>query len=105
MTLFVELTEEGELEPYAPMLPDGVHHVREPVPDLGVPTEAQMVAILDTIDAALAAGESIYVHCRAGIGRTRTVIGCHGKRHGLDPGPPPETEAQCAFVRSWPAGR
>ncbi len=104
-TLFVDLTEEGTLPPYAHSLPEGVRHVRMPIRDFGVPTVEQMIATLDLIDAALEDGESVYVHCRMGIGRTRTVIGCHRKRHGLDPGPPPETREQRALVRSWPEGR
>ena len=104
-TLFVDLTGEGSLRPYADHLPSGVRHVRMAIPDFGVPTVEQMVSILDTIDAALADGEDVYVHCRAGIGRTRTVIGCHQKRHGLDAGAQPETSEQRAFVRDWPEGR
>jgi protein-tyrosine phosphatase len=104
-TLFVDLTEEGELEPYAHLLPEGVRHVRVPIPDFGVPAEADMVRVLDLIDDALAGGETVYVHCRAGVGRTRTVIGCHRRRHGLPPGLEPETGEQREFVRTWPAGR
>jgi protein-tyrosine phosphatase len=104
-TLFVDLTEEGELEPYAHLLPEGVRHVRVPIADFGVPGEAEMVRALDLIDDALAGGEAVYVHCRAGVGRTRTVIGCHRKRHGLAPGLEPETGKQREFVRTWPAGR
>ena len=76
-----------------------------PIPDFGVPTEEQMIATLDLIDAALEKGENVYVHCRMGIGRTRTVIGCHRKRHALDPGPAPETREQRELVRWWPEGR
>jgi protein-tyrosine phosphatase len=104
-TLFVDLTEEGELRPYAHLLPPGSRHVRAPIADFGVPGEEQMAAALDLIDDALAAGDVVYVHCRAGVGRTRTVIGCHRRRHGLDPGLEPETGAQRAFVRAWPEGR
>jgi Polymorphic toxin system, DSP-PTPase phosphatase len=104
-TLFVDLTEEGSLDPYAQLLPEGVRHVRMAIPDFGVPTEQEMIAILDLIDAALSDGEEVYVHCRMGIGRTRTVIGCHRRRHGLDPGPPPETREQRELVRGWPEGR
>jgi hypothetical protein len=104
-TLFLDLTEEGSMRPYADDLPPGARHVRMPIQDFGVPTEQEMVAILDTIDAALADGQHVYVHCRAGIGRTRTVIGCHRRRHGLDPGPLPETDEQQAMVQGWPEGR
>ncbi len=44
---------------------------------------AHMVRILDLIDGELAAGRCVYVHCRAGIGRTGTTIGCHLIRSGL----------------------
>jgi protein-tyrosine phosphatase len=104
-TLFVDLTEEGELEPYAHLLPDGVRHMRMPIADFDVPTDEEMVEILDVIDGALADGETVYVHCRAGIGRTRTVIGCHRRRHGLHPGREPQTGAQRELVRTWPRGR
>jgi len=36
-----------------------------------------------TIDAALAEGNVVYVHCYGGIGRTGTVVGCYLVRHGL----------------------
>lgn len=104
-TLFIDLTEPGSREPYAQSLPGGVRHVRMTIPDFGVPTERQMIGILDLIDEALAEGEEVYVHCRMGIGRTRTVIGCHRKRHGLDPGLSPETREQRELVRTWPVGR
>jgi hypothetical protein len=95
---------EGSLRPYADHLPSGVRHVR---------TASGLRCPLGGADgrhprhdhAALADGEDVYVHCRAGIGRTRTVIGCHQKRHGLDPGAQPETSEQRAFVRDWPEGR
>jgi protein-tyrosine phosphatase len=41
-----------------------------------------MHEILDEIDAAIAAGHRVYVHCWGGIGRTGTVIGCHLVRSG-----------------------
>ena len=81
--------------------------MRVPIADFSVPTEEDMVRALDTIDDALAGGEAVYVHCRAGRGRTRTVLGCHQVRHGDPPGSaqPPETQEQRDFVRSWQAGR
>jgi protein-tyrosine phosphatase len=105
VTVFVDLTEDGELKPYAHELPEGVRHVRMPIADWGVPSEEQMAETLDLIDGALADGEVVYVHCRAGIGRTRTVICCHRRRHGRPTGLEPETGEQRAFVRGWTLGR
>ena len=34
--------------------------------------------------ARAGAGRRVYVHCRAGIGRTGTVIGCYLAEQGLD---------------------
>ena len=47
-----------------------------------------MSRILDDVDAALADGRTVYVHCWGGIGRTGTVVGCWLMRHGLDEGDP-----------------
>ena len=87
---FLDLTETGELVPYESDLPAltaarglAVEYRRWPVVDLSVPRcQQEMVASLDTIDAALASGHCVYVHCWGGVGRTGTVIGCHLVRHG-----------------------
>ncbi len=91
ITFFLDLTEEGELEAYAEALAElaeergtEVRHVRFPIADHRVPRRREdMVAILDAIDEALAAGECLYVHCFGGIGRTGTVVGCHLARLGF----------------------
>jgi predicted protein tyrosine phosphatase len=125
---FVDLTEAGEynLRPYWPLVQQlaagrgvAVAHTRLSIPDMGTPTPAHMLQILDTIDAALAEGQGVYVHCFGGIGRTGTVVGCYLVRHGADPaaalaeiarrreGTPdgdrrsPETEAQRQLVLTW----
>ena len=41
-----------------------------------------MATILDAIDDALDSGDTVYVHCWGGIGRTGTVVGCWLVRHG-----------------------
>ena len=77
ISCFVDLTVPGELPPYEPLLPlstpDGrtVAYRREPIPDHGIPASREaMRQIVATIDEALAEGHVVYLHCRAGIGRS-----------------------------------
>jgi hypothetical protein len=129
----VDLTEPGELEPYfeelqarARLRGRSVSHQRFAIPDFGLPKQADMRALLDTIDASLAGGHTIYLHCWGGIGRTGLTVGCYLVRHGCTgsqalaqiaawraglPGSrfharSPETAEQTDFVRRWsePAG-
>jgi atypical dual specificity phosphatase len=46
------------------------------VADFGVPSVQGMRDALQAIDAALQDGANVYVHCRAGIGRTGTLAAC-----------------------------
>lgn len=131
ITYFLDLTEAGEhdLHPYAALLQGeasalgrAVEHRRMPIPDVRTPAREQMAHILDTIDAALAAGHVVYLHCFGGIGRTGTVVGCYMVRHGMEGEaalaeiarlrrgtpdgckPSPETPEQCRMVREWASG-
>ncbi len=122
VTFVVDLTEEGELAPYGEHL-RGVRRVRAPIRDFSVPTDDEMIRILDVIDEALERGDVVYVHCWGGRGRTGTVVGCHLVRHGMAPADAlariarlrrrlpdgrvssPEADEQIALVRRWRAGR
>ena len=53
VTLFVDLTEEGELEPYVARL-TGARHVRFPILDMWVTSDEQLVRTLDRIEKCLA---------------------------------------------------
>jgi ADP-ribosylglycohydrolase len=81
---FIDLTEADELPPYDIYLPASAHYVRNPIPDHGVPRHPeQMTEIQAEIDAALKRGRRVYVHCRAGIGRTGITVACHLIEHGM----------------------
>jgi protein-tyrosine phosphatase len=117
VTLFVDLTQDGELEPYAELVPEPARHVRMPIRDFSVPTPDELVAILDALDAELAAGGLVYVHCWAGCGRTGVVVGSWLVRHGSSPQKAldriaetrglgcPQTLEQRLLVLGWEAGR
>ena len=119
VTFFLDLTEEGELEPYAHVL-DGraTHHAgadpRRQRPRRPADGRDPARAAGDALDS----GERVYVHCWGGVGRTGTVIGCHLAGHGVrEPlarlrelrahtlrarRRSPETEAQSRVVAGWP---
>ena len=121
VTLFLDLTEPGEYGslPYEAALGDGIRAVRKPIRDFTAPPRSDMRELLDLIDAELAAGGVVYLHCYGGIGRTGTVVGCWLARHGTPPEdaieairrlrarakcadwPAPESEEQRRLVESW----
>jgi len=116
VTLFVDLTEEGELEPYG-----AERHSRFGIRDFSVAPPDVITAVLDAIDSELDAGGTVYLHCWGGCGRTGTLVSCWLVRHGVEPEvalarfatvsfaaarrPCPETEEQRAAVLGWSAGR
>lgn len=117
---FVDLTEQGELLPYAHLLPPDVAHHRVPIADVTAPSGKQMRAALDAIELGYSSG-AVYVHCWGGCGRTGVVVGCYLVEHGwasddalarvndltrgLKSKPCPETSAQKAGVRKWDPAR
>jgi hypothetical protein len=117
VTLFVDLTEEGELDSYARLLGARARYRRIPMRDFSVPTVEQLVAALDEIDAELGRGGLVFVHCWAGCGRTGVVAASWLVRHGTDPdsalarivetrGPGcPQTLEQQLAILGWEAGR
>jgi len=128
ITVFLDLTNQGEKNDYSEALHKQAkaqgkpaQYKRLPIQDFGVPTFQRMKEILDFIDHTITNGEKVYVHCRGGIGRTGTVVGCFLVRHGnsgeqaldevnrlfqssersLESSYSPETIEQMNFVRGW----
>jgi hypothetical protein len=128
---FVDLTEAGEDQVYEVLLGElasargmSYQYFRRPIPDFGIPTRESMIGILDTMDATLAAGRRLYLHCLGGVGRTGTAVGCYLVRHGMTGSRAlrqietfwmdvpkrlyhprsPETGAQLQFVLNWNVG-
>jgi Polymorphic toxin system, DSP-PTPase phosphatase len=125
---FFDLTRAGELPAYLPSLQEeaarygiSVDYQRVNFQDRGLPAHEQMAVLLDAIDAALATGRKVYLHCWGGIGRTGMTVGCWLVRHGLTGGQAlirlnelyltasqsrlfrqsPETDAQVKFILDW----
>ncbi|HUA88213.1 MAG TPA: ADP-ribosylglycohydrolase family protein [Steroidobacteraceae bacterium] len=119
---FIDLTGPQESTEYAQALAPGTAYHRFGIPDHGVPqSPALMARVLDTVHAAVRTGTTVYVHCRAGIGRTGLVAGCLLAESGFAAEAAieelnrlwqasarsrqwasiPETEEQSAYVRQW----
>jgi protein tyrosine phosphatase len=74
---FLDLTEEGELPAYRQLLPAHAQYLRCAIVDTCVPNNvAQTQRAILAINSALGRDRGVYVHCRAGIGRTGLIIGC-----------------------------
>jgi hypothetical protein len=133
ITAFVDLTHPDDpLDLYAGRLQElaaerGVNVVHDylSIVDMDVCDNAFMTQVLDTIDARMAEGHRVYVHCWGGVGRTGMTVGCWLVRNGrtgdeaLDdvkmlfatmspakvayfgPDGSPQTDAQRAVVRAW----
>ena len=107
ITSFIDLTAEGELTPYAPGLGRKARHRRFAITDHELPASPALFDdVIAAIDADLADERRVYVHCRAGIGRTGMAVGCYLIHSGLDRQAAfdrlQELWQRCARSRSWP---
>ena len=123
---FFDLTEEGEEPEYRTLLAQGAEYRRFPIGDQGVPLNVDEArALLSAIQDALARRRRVYLHCRAGIGRTGLVVGCFLAEEGGDGKAAlkllnrlwrqserakswpkvPQTVEQADYIRHWPNRR
>ena len=126
VTGFVDLTHARDrMTPYEPLLnklAPLVARAHLPIRDMSVPqAPEQMRRILDFIDAEMARGGRVYLHCWGGHGRTGTVVGCWLRRQGFGPeealdelrrlrtrqatsewqSDGPQTAQQFDYIRNW----
>jgi hypothetical protein len=120
---FVDLTQDDEMPAYAQHLPKKVEYWNLPIPDHSVPQDpARMREIQLALAEGMVDGGAVYVHCRAGIGRTGTAIGCWLRERGMAPQAAlaelnrlwrqsaravrwpgiPETQEQETYILEWP---
>lgn len=90
----------------------GLLDYHEPVPDFAAPTEKQLEKIIGFINECVSEGKPVAVSCRAGVGRTGTVLACYLVSAGFSPeaaleevrrkrGAGLETPEQKEAVRNW----
>jgi len=64
----------------------GMEFLSLPIPDRQVPTsETELTAAMEKVNARLAAGRGVLVHCRQGVGRSGLVAACLLVTRGVDP--------------------
>ncbi|KAJ7090580.1 protein-tyrosine phosphatase-like protein [Mycena crocata] len=91
---FIDLTESGELSPYASQLlvraallnidEKEIEYHRFPIRDRSLPESVEyMYRVMDVLRDNEERGRITAVHCRGGIGRTGMVIGCWLVESGL----------------------
>ncbi len=104
--------KNDDLVPRAEALGLAVH--RLPIPDGGtLPDPNQVTPTVKTINAAVAAGKNVVIHCQGGLGRAGTIGGCYLVDNGIDPEEAlqilathrspkcPETRRQKDFIRAY----
>jgi len=120
---YIDLTEPGEQPEYRHLLSKRAEYVRSAIVDTSIPRNvSQTRELLSQIRSALAKKRGIYVHCRAGIGRTGLIIGCYLAEEERDGNAAlerlnllwrqsaraadwprvPQTSEQADYIRRWP---
>lgn len=75
VTVLVTL-EESRTVPADTLARRGIRSIHFPIVDMSVPEVGDALDLFERIDGWMKAGEVVAVHCRAGLGRTGTVLAC-----------------------------
>jgi protein-tyrosine phosphatase len=74
-----------------------IEFVSLPIADRGIPSsESAFAGAIEWLDSALAAGRTVVVHCRQGIGRSGVAAACALALNGVEPA---EAIARVSWVR------
>jgi hypothetical protein len=77
---FIDLTESGEMPPYAQFLSLSIERHQLPIPNGGTPAAVEdVVELFRTIECSLLEKPfaKFYIHCLGGVGRTGTIVACY----------------------------
>ena len=80
INFFIDLTESGEMPPYAQFLSPSIERYRLHIPNRGTPAAVEdVVRLFQVIECTLSDKPftNIYIHCLGGVGRTATIVACY----------------------------
>ena len=76
---FLDLTENGEMPPYAPFLTNNIGRHTFPIPNGWVLHSVKWVMdLFRSINGVLNKPETkLYIHCHGGVGHAETIVACY----------------------------
>jgi atypical dual specificity phosphatase len=75
VTILVTLEESQTVDP-AVLASFGIRAIHVPIVDMDVPSVDAAIALTDQLAASMESGDVVALHCRAGMGRTGTMLAC-----------------------------